>query len=272
LGGAEWLQQIIIKSSRAVLKDAVTYDFEVPNGTWTMSLEPHLGWGEGGFLLLFREIVALIFSLLLANMARLLIELKATKHALEKRVDETTNTSVLLKKQLDVLLNTIPDLIWLKDMNGFYLFCNRAFERFFGEKEVNIVGKSDYDFVDIKTADFFRAHDMIAMDADGPVVNEEQLSFKEDGYTGYFETIKTSFCNDENDIVGVLGIARDITKRRENEEKIEKLQYFDALTSLPNRMLLRLRIEHDIITPLKNKLKNQLAYRTFGCLKKLATF
>jgi hypothetical protein len=28
----------------------------------------------------------------------------------------------------------------------------------------------------------------------------------------------------------------------------------------------------DIITPLKNKLKNQLAYRTFGCLKKLATF
>jgi diguanylate cyclase (GGDEF)-like protein/PAS domain S-box-containing protein len=239
-------KQTIIKSSRAVLKDAVAYDFDVPNGTWTMSLEPHLGWGEGGFLLLFREIIALIFSLLLANMARLLIELKAIKHVLEKRVDETTSTSVLLKKQLDVLLDTIPDLIWLKDVNGLYLFCNRAFERFFGEKEVNIVGKSDYDFVDIKTADFFRTHDMIAMDAEGPVVNEEQLLFKEDGYTGYFETIKAPFYNAENEIVGVLGIARDITKRRENEEKIEKLQYFDALTSLPNRMLLRLRIEHDI--------------------------
>ncbi len=240
------IKQTIIKSSRAVLHNAVDYTFDVPNGRWTMSLEPHLGWGEGGFVLLFREIIALIFSLLVANMARLLMELKATKYALERKVDETTSTSVLLKKQLDMLLDTIPDLIWLKDVNGFYLFCNRAFGRLYGAKEAQIVGKSDYDFVDAATADFFRTHDMIAMDADGPVVNEEQLVFKEDGYTGYFETIKAPFYNAHNEIIGVLGIARDISKRRENEEKIEKLQYFDALTLLPNRMMLRLRVEHDI--------------------------
>ena len=93
------------------------------------------------------------------------------------------------------------------------------------------------------------------MDADAPVVNEEELMFKEDGYVGYFETIKTSFHNAHNELVGVLGIARDITKRRENEEKIEKLQYFDTLTSLPNKMLLRLRIEHDITISKRKKEK-----------------
>ena len=239
-------KQTILKSSRTVLQNPVEYDFEVPNGTWTMSLEPHIGWGEGGFILLFREIIALIFSLLLASMSRLLIELRVAKLKLEKRVDETTNTSLLLKKQLDTLLDTIPDLIWLKDTQGMYLFCNRAFERFFGAKEEQIVGKSDYDFVDKKTADFFKTHDMIAIDTNEPVVNEDELHFNEDGYVGYFETIKAPFYNDKNELVGVLGISRDISKRRENEEKIEQLQYFDALTSLPNKTLLRLRIEHDI--------------------------
>lgn len=248
-------KHVILKSFNRTLKDPIHYDFEVPNGTWTISLEPHIGWGEGGFVLLFREVIALVFSLLIASMARLLIELRITKRKLEKRVVETTSTSLLLKKQLDTLLDTIPDLIWLKDINGVYLFCNRAFERLYGAKEAQIVGKSDYDFVDVKTADFFRAHDMIAMDAKEPVVNEEELQFKEDGYTGYFETIKAPFYNASNELVGVLGVARDISKRRENEEKIEKLQYFDALTALPNKLLLRLRIEHDISISKRKKEK-----------------
>ncbi len=52
------------------------------------------------------------------------------------------------RTRLYTLLQTIPDLIWLKDPGGAYLMCNSRFEQFFGAKEAESVGKTDYDFVD----------------------------------------------------------------------------------------------------------------------------
>ena len=260
-------KQVILQSSKPLLNNPIDYVFEVPNGEWTMSMTPVKGWGEGGYLFLFRESIAIVFSLLLAFMARLLIQLKHAKLQLEKLVVETTDKSVVLQKQLDTLLDTIPDLIWLKDVNGIYLLCNRAFERLYGADEKDIVGKSDYDFVDIKTADFFRTHDMIAMDAHNSVVNEEELHFKADSYSGLFETIKTPFYDVKNELIGVLGIARDITKRRENEVKIEKLEYFDTLTDLPNKTLLRMRVEHDISIAKRKNEKLAILFLDFDHFK-----
>ena len=88
------------------------------------------------------------------------------------------------------LTDTIPDLIWIKDPNGVYLACNPTFERFFGAKESDIVGKTDYDFVDQSLADFFRANDLAAVAAESPKTNEEWLTFVADGYHGLFETTK----------------------------------------------------------------------------------
>lgn len=238
-------KQIIFKSAHTQLIDPISYAFEVPNTTWTITLAPTKGWGSPmAFMLL--ELVALVFALMLAYMAKLLIELKITKMALESKVIQTTGEKNRLEHQFEILLNAIPDLIWLKDPNGIYLFCNKAFERFFGAKEKDIVGKSDYDFVEFQLANFFRTHDVIAMEAEAPTRNEEELSFKEDGYNGIFETIKTPVYGQEKELLGVLGISRDITARKANEEKIQKLEYFDPLTALPNRLQLRLRVEHDL--------------------------
>ena len=64
------------------------------------------------------------------------------------------------------------------------------FERFFGCSESEIIGKSDYDFVDSKLADSFRENDRIAMVADKPSINEEWITFADDGHQVYLETIK----------------------------------------------------------------------------------
>ena len=111
------------------------------------------------------------------------------------------------------LINTLPDLVWLKDGQGVYLACNRRFELFFGASESDIVGKTDYDFVDKDMADFFRDHDRKAMAADKPSSNEEWLTFAADGYRGLFETIKTPMHDNRGSLRGVLGVARDITER-----------------------------------------------------------
>ena len=47
---------------------------------------------------------------------------------------------------LMALLNSIPDIIFFKDVNGVYLGCNRPFAEFVGKTSEEIVGKTDYDF------------------------------------------------------------------------------------------------------------------------------
>ncbi len=122
--------------------------------------------------------------------------------------------------RLHALLQTIPDLIWLKDPNGKYLACNAVFGRFFGASEADITGKTDYDFVDKGMADFFRENDCKAIAAGKPRLNEELVTFADDGHEALLETIKTPMFDGGGNLIGVLGVARDITERKRAEEAL----------------------------------------------------
>jgi two-component system, cell cycle sensor histidine kinase and response regulator CckA len=118
------------------------------------------------------------------------------------------------------LVNTIPDLVWLKDAEGVYLSCNPTFESFFGAREADIVGKTDYDFVPREQADFFRENDRRVMAEDGPRSNEEWVSFASDGRRALLYTTKMPMKDAEGRLIGVLGISRDITQLKLAEEAI----------------------------------------------------
>lgn len=134
--------------------------------------------------------------------------------------------------RLRTLVQTIPDLVWLKDANGVYLACNSMFERFFGAREKDIIGKTDYDFVDKVLADFFREHDRKAMEADKPGRNEEWITFSDDGHRALMDTIKTSMYDASGNLIGVLGISRDITEHRKLEEQYLQAQKMEAIGQL----------------------------------------
>jgi len=121
---------------------------------------------------------------------------------------------------LQTLINTIPDLIWLKNSDGVYLQCNKRFEDFFGAKEKDIVGKTDYNFVDQELANFFREKDIIAINAGKPSKNEENVQFS-DGHFEFLETIKMPISENNGKLVGILGIGRDITDRKKLEEELK---------------------------------------------------
>ena len=114
--------------------------------------------------------------------------------------------------RLQALLHAIPDLVWLKNPEGVYLGCNRAFERFFGARERDIIGKTDHDFVSREQADFFRQKDREVITAGESRVNEEWVTLAETGQEILLETLKTPMYDAEGRLTGVLGIGRDITE------------------------------------------------------------
>ena len=130
----------------------------------------------------------------------------------------TKDTEINLRE----LINTIPDLIWLKDKDGIFLSCNTMFERYIGSKEADIVGKTDYDFVSKELADIFRKYDQKIMTANHTFVTEENVTFADDGHQAIMETIKTPQYDIDGNIIGVLGVARDITKRKKAEDLLNK--------------------------------------------------
>jgi PAS domain S-box-containing protein len=138
-----------------------------------------------------------------------------------KQAEEALQQS---KAHLRTLVDTLPDLVWLKDPQGVYLSCNHRFESFFGVPEAKVVGKTDYDFLDREQADFFRANDAAAVAVGGPRVNEEEITFASDGHRELLETIKTPMFDTDGRLVGVLGIARDITMRRQQERERANLE------------------------------------------------
>jgi PAS domain S-box-containing protein len=123
---------------------------------------------------------------------------------------------------LHTLVHTIPDMIWFKDKDGIYRSGNTMFERFFGAREADIIGKTDYDFVDHELADSFRCHDREAMAAGKPTSKEEWITFADDGHRAFVDTIKTPMYDSAGTLIGVLGIGRDITERKLAEGRIKK--------------------------------------------------
>ncbi|MCD2450928.1 PAS domain S-box protein [Methylicorpusculum oleiharenae] len=138
--------------------------------------------------------------------------------AIVRDISERKRNDAALKLsevRMRTLIETIPDLVWLKDPEGIYMACNRMFEGLLGVSEQEAIGKSDYHFFSQEEADFFRKNDLKAIEANQSLVNEEWLTFADGGYRGYFETIKTPMYDSTNQLIGVVGVARDITDRLE---------------------------------------------------------
>jgi len=140
-------------------------------------------------------------------------------------ISKTRSIQSELKKEIGfrkAMIQNLPDIIWLKNPEGVYLACNPLFERFFGAKEEEIIGKTDYDFIDAKLADFFREKDIEAIKAGKPRSNEEWITFADNGEKALLNTIKKPMYDTEGKLIGVLGIAHDITHQRKTEQSLRE--------------------------------------------------
>ena len=157
------------------------------------------------------------------NVKKILIDNKEYFYCSTRDISESLELKNRLKEErnkLDNIVNAIPDLLWMKDNNGRYVHCNNRFENFFGDSEKNIIGKTDYDYLDKKLADLFAKNDKKAMNSDIPLINYEIIPFASDGHKEYTQTIKRVVKNKDGEKIGVLGIGRDFTSSKKYQDDL----------------------------------------------------
>jgi PAS domain S-box-containing protein len=113
---------------------------------------------------------------------------------------------------LDSVINSIPDLIFVKDKKGVYLACNRSFSEFIGGKREDIIGVTDYQFFDRETAENFLENDRKLMASGQTLQNDKWVTYP-DGSRVLLDTLNIPFLNSDGHVIGVVGISRDITER-----------------------------------------------------------
>ncbi len=121
---------------------------------------------------------------------------------------------------LSGLLASIPDMVFFKDHDGKYLGCNPHFCRLVNRNSNSVVGMTDYDMFPKEAADFFRSQDRIMMELGEPRRNEECLEFP-DGSCIPYDMYKAPLKNLEGEVIGLLGVGRDITERKRIEEQLK---------------------------------------------------
>ena len=110
------------------------------------------------------------------------------------------------------VIQTIPDMVWLKDRQCTYQACNSSFARQFGRTERDIIGKTDDDFTSNAFAMQLALTDEMTLQSGQPARFEEEIPTAVGLVT--LEIIKAPMRNAQGEITGVLGMARDITSRK----------------------------------------------------------
>jgi diguanylate cyclase (GGDEF)-like protein/PAS domain S-box-containing protein len=132
------------------------------------------------------------------------------------------------------IIDSIPDLIFYKDVDGVYMGCNDAFAEFCGRPKNEILGKTDHELFALAEADWFRYIDM-KMVAEKTQRQDEELVTYPDGSKRMLDTLKSPYWSFEGQVEGIIGVSRDITERKQREDEVHYVAFHDYLTGLYNR-------------------------------------
>src|SRR6266545_4459146 len=157
----------------------------------------------------------------------------AREHELEARTAELSKAKAQLEDELAVrmsaeaalayerdllhaLMDNFPDTIYFKDTASRFTRINRAQAQLLGIDDINAaVGKTDHDFQPIELAQSAWAEEQQIVATGRPLIDRLEFNPTADGRPRWLSATKVPIKNDTGQVIGIVGMSRDITARQE---------------------------------------------------------
>jgi len=136
-------------------------------------------------------------------------KLRRSTAMLRRRAESMRRQTAFLRS----LLESVPDLIFMKDTKGIYITCNKTFARFAGRQQEEIIGGTDCDFLPPDLCRTFLEQDTQVMQTGRPLTYEMRVAHP-DGGQCLLETVKSAVFSKSGACIGLIGISRDISNRQ----------------------------------------------------------
>jgi PAS domain S-box-containing protein len=153
-------------------------------------------------------------------------EERTQKQELEKLVTTRTKALASSEEKLTAVINSIPDTLYYKDLDGNYQGCNYAFSAFVGMTEEEIIHKTDRDLFSEERSNEILETDRQVFENKATVVIDETV-ISPNGHAIYLSTIKAPYFDADGQLSGLVGISRDITNIKkviEQERNLSKMK------------------------------------------------
>ena len=125
-----------------------------------------------------------------------------------------------LSRLLKSTINSIDNLIFVKDMEFKYIECNEAFTKYVGKTREEMLGNTDYDLFEKGVADFFRQKDEEMFASNEQKENYEWVTYP-DGRKVYLLTLKAPLHDEDGEVFGLVGNSINLTKEELLKDKIK---------------------------------------------------
>jgi len=150
-----------------------------------------------------------------------------------KRAEEAISVERAL---LRTVVDTIPERIYAKDREGRFRFQNVANVKAHGVAAAGeLIGKTVFDVFPPEVAARMEAEDRAIMESGAPIMDRERMVSGPGENPRWIASTKVPLPDGNGNIIGIVGVSRDITDRKRIEQELTNLAHFDVLTGLPNR-------------------------------------
>lgn len=128
------------------------------------------------------------------------------------------------KKQLFQFLETMSLMAWYKDKNGKFIYVNQHFANGCGKTKEEIIGKTDYEVWPLELAKAYVEDDQLVMASGQQKLIEEPIEDQSGGV--WFETFKAPIFDEDGNVIGTIGTAKDVTLRKKYQIELQNQKQF----------------------------------------------
>ena len=151
------------------------------------------------------------------------------------------------------------DSVVVTDLQGVIIDWNKGSEQLYGYSKKEALGQSVSMLHVPEDRDHITEQVISAVQAQGRWTGEVRMLHKS-GRIGWIESMCVPLFDDKQVMIGALGINRDISERKREQERLAQLAHYDCLTKIPNRYMFLDRLQHLIAQSKRNQASFALLY------------